>query len=104
MKLEDGSRHFLVRIVALVITAVIVVFAPAPGVLLAVIVIGQGHCLLAYLYQAESGKLPPKKLAFLAFSLALLCLIGFFVSLSTFYFCVATFFLIHFSLDEVRFF
>ena len=92
----------LEKCLALALTLGLVSYYPWQQVVLLYIVFGQGHFLIAYLYQYKAGKMTGSYLATAAISLALICGIYFtwpneklLVAITTIYF------LAHMLLDEM---
>lgn len=91
-----------IRIGSVALAAVLACLLAPPQMLLAMVVFGQGHFLLAYLYQFEGGHLGPRRLIVLAAVLALVWWVGCHIPLEVFGFLTGLGFLIHFSIDEAR--
>lgn len=90
------------RLVSAALVAAYVWLAPLPLVLAAGIVLGQGHFLLAYWYQADGGKLGSRKVLYLLAALAAVAYVGSVVPFPVFGFLTGAGFLIHFAIDEAR--
>ncbi|MGH7175724.1 MAG: hypothetical protein ACREGR_05210 [Minisyncoccia bacterium] len=102
MHRTDLIRAIGIRVVALMVAFAFVLLLPPYPLWLAVVVLGQGHFFLAYLYQIEAGKWTPRRTAILFawFALILWALVQFPVVVAAFITGVG--FLVHFALDEAR--
>ncbi len=92
----------LVRVISVIITIAVALILPFKLMAFTVIVLGQGHFLLAYWYQAEAGKLDGRKIALLSGGFSFLLWLVLLVPVSYYNFITGAGFLLHFALDEGR--
>src|SRR5690242_3105320 len=100
--MNESMRIFLVRGVCIAAVAFAALYLPFSDFMLAGVVLGQGHFMLAYLYQAEAKKLPRRKLALLAGGFAFFVWLIYTLPPAWGAFVAAVAFLIHFGVDEIR--
>ena len=98
----DAKRAISIRLFSIVFALVTAVTLPQSFLLLVLVVLGQGHIFLAYLYKVEGGKMTREQyIVTFAILLAIIWL-GFHIPLNLFGYLTAFGFLIHFSFDEAR--
>jgi hypothetical protein len=102
MKGSPLSIAIGIRVVSVVLALVLVCLLPQQAMLFAVIVLGWGHFLLAYIYQAEGGHLGYRKIAFLAAMLVFFTWAGLTLPTAVFSVLTTIAFLLHFAIDEPR--
>jgi hypothetical protein len=91
-----------IRVVSVAIALALFFILASQTMLFVVIVLGWGHFLLAYIYQAEGGHLGYRKAVILAGFLAVFTWAAFEVPLSIYVLVTTIAFLIHFAIDETR--
>ena len=100
--MNASMRVFVVRGICIIAVALAALYFPFSDFMLAGVVLGQGHFMLAYLYQAEAKKLPPRKLIILLGAFAFFTWLVFTLPPLWSVFVAAVAFLVHFAIDEVR--
>jgi hypothetical protein len=94
----------LIRVLSVAAAVLLGLTLTPEWLFVAVIVLGQGHFLLAYVYQGEAGKLGARTGTILLGMLLFFLWCAYVLPYSLATFLAAVFFLIHFSLDETRLF
>jgi hypothetical protein len=100
---SDLSQAIIVRVGSVLVAVGLALILPAALLFVVLVAFAQGHFALAYIYQAEGGKLPLRKVIILLGLLAFLIWVALMLPLPVFTFITAIGFLIHFAIDEPRF-
>jgi hypothetical protein len=91
-----------IRIVSVLLAIVLTIWLPFYWIFIVALILGQGHFILAYVYQIEGKHLGWKKFLVLVAIFALVCWFGLHTSYVLFTAVIGVAFMIHFCMDEIR--
>jgi hypothetical protein len=101
--MQNPREAILIRLVSAAIIIFFIAVSPYAALPITAVSLGQGHFILAYLYQAKGGHFHRAKLILLLVSGLAIIAVGYYVSIAALAFINGVGFVAHFSIDEARF-